>query len=131
MGANGASRALDRAPRRSESENGPREGLLPSGQAAGSFHFPPLLCADDSELRRAQPSAPYQLDYEQGITLARHEVRESQSRDRMIEEWHCWLCDNGSFLAAANRNSRKIRLRCIFRRTLVSIAERSQPCRRQ
>ena len=44
-GANGESRLVDPTLARGDTQIGPREGLLPSGQAAGRWYFPPLLCA--------------------------------------------------------------------------------------
>ena len=62
---------VDRAITRWETGGGPREVLLPSGQAAGRWYFPPPLCADDSKSCRAQPSDTYKSDYLPCITHAR------------------------------------------------------------
>jgi hypothetical protein len=63
-GATGESRSRNRVvdPEtvRGETEHGPREELLPSGQAAGRWHFPPPHCADNMASRRRQPGGTHQ-----------------------------------------------------------------------
>ena len=70
-GANGESRLVDPAPVRGDTRIGPREGLLPSGQAAGSWYFPPLLCADDMDAARPGPGGGHMPAYLQHFTRAR------------------------------------------------------------
>jgi hypothetical protein len=70
-GANGESHLVDPAPARGETQIGPREGLLPSGQAAGRWYFPPLLCADDMDAARPGLSGGHMPAYLQHFTRAR------------------------------------------------------------
>jgi hypothetical protein len=81
---------VDRATKRRETGGGPREVLLPSGQAAGRWYFPPPLCADDSKSCRAQPSDTYKSDYLPCITHARDRriwrERLSRSTDREMAQ---------------------------------------------
>jgi hypothetical protein len=73
--------------------------MLPSGQAAGRWHFPPPLCADRRADGGRHRSDRHPSDYGRGRCLPRRQRpgrRESQSRDRPIAEWLNWLCDNGS-----------------------------------
>jgi hypothetical protein len=72
-GANGLSQVVAPATTRGENENGPREGLLPSGQAAGRWYFPPPLCADDSKARHQRSSSTHISAYVQRLNRARHE----------------------------------------------------------
>ena len=91
---------VDRATKRRETGGGPREVLLPSGQAAGRWYFPPPLCADDTDAARPGPGNIHMPDYLQQLTHARGDqrlgVRKDQCRDRQIAEWINWLCENGS-----------------------------------
>jgi hypothetical protein len=70
-GANGESRLVDATPARGDTQIGPREGLLPSGQAAGRWYFPPLLCADDMDAARPNPGGGHMPAYLQHFTRAR------------------------------------------------------------
>ena len=81
-----------------ETESGPREGLLPSGQAAGSWNFPPPLAR-----RWIAPSSATERHAHPRLAALNHTCqrlrktgRESQSCDRPITEWLNWLCENGS-----------------------------------
>ena len=79
---------------------GPREGLLPSGQAAGRWYFPPPLCADDMDAARPgirrQTHASLLAAFHTCERMQAYEVRKGQCRDRPIAEWLNWLCENGS-----------------------------------
>ena len=70
-GANGESRLVDPTPARGDTQIGPREGLLPSGQAAGRWYFPPLLCADDMDAARPGHGGGDMPAYFQHFTCAR------------------------------------------------------------
>jgi hypothetical protein len=73
--------------------------MLPSGQAAGRWHFPPPLCADRRADGGRHRSDRHPSDYGRGRCLPRRQGpgrRESQSRDRPIADWLNWLCENGS-----------------------------------
>jgi hypothetical protein len=51
-GGHEGSQRIDPGKAPGETENGPRERRLPSGQAAGSWSSPPPLCADELTARR-------------------------------------------------------------------------------
>jgi hypothetical protein len=73
--------------------------MLPSGQAAGRWHFPPPLCADDREARHQRSSGAPRSAYTVGLEGARSRQTgrsESQSRDQPIAGWLNWPCENGS-----------------------------------
>jgi hypothetical protein len=70
-GANGESRLVDLAPARGDTQIGPREGLLPSGQAAGRWYFPPLLCASEMDAARPGPGGGHMPAYLWHFTRAR------------------------------------------------------------
>jgi hypothetical protein len=72
---------------------------LPSGQAAGRWHFPPPLRADRRADGSRHRSDRHPSNYARGRCLPRRPGPgrgESQSRDRPFAEWLNWLCDNGS-----------------------------------
>ena len=56
---------------RGHTQVGPREGKLPSGQAAGRWYFPPPLCADDMDAARPGSGVRHMPAYSQRFTRAR------------------------------------------------------------
>ena len=79
-GANGESRLVDPAPARGDTQIGPREGFLPSGQAAGRWYFPPPLCADDMDAARPGSGDRHMPDYLRHLTHARDEAEWREGR---------------------------------------------------
>jgi hypothetical protein len=57
-----------------ETENGPREGSLPSGQAAGRWYFPPPLCAAVVEFERRRSIGAHISAYVQRPRRAKDEL---------------------------------------------------------
>ena len=56
---------------RGDTQMGPREGKLPSGQAAGRWYFPPPLCADHVDAVRPGSGGRHMPAYLQHFTRAR------------------------------------------------------------
>ncbi len=69
--------------------------LLPSGQAAGRWNFPPPLCADRLGSGGRRPSGTQPSGYLRGLMLAKEEERAKTAIDRS-RLWLNWLCDIGS-----------------------------------